>query len=143
VIAAKFIRYCNNGHMQGRYCAPVSKIDSITYSKPEAGNALLALAPWLSISGSQFLYRCCCDTFPYKVCYQPVVFWYILYFPMEIGGQYFQEQAHLFCPVLGSPSTLCTCLVLYLSQFYPSQNAPNLNFLICSSTFLVEEKQLT
>ena len=39
--------------MQGRNCAPVSKIDSITYSKPEAGNALLALAPWLSISGSQ------------------------------------------------------------------------------------------
>lgn len=56
----------------------VSKIDSVIYPGPDTGN----ISPgthWLSISGSQSSRRCGYDTYPYKDCYQTVVFRYALY----------------------------------------------------------------
>jgi len=46
------------------------------------------------------------------------LFWYVLYFSMEIGGQCFQKLVHSFCPVLGSPHPA------YLPYFVPVSILP-------------------
>lgn len=92
---------------------PSHHVHTIIY--PFFGKVTSLLATqWLSIPGSQSAPHNFEDVFPYKGCYQPVVFKYILYFSIEIGGQYFlkishsfysmlRDQSHHICSVLGSP----------------------------------------
>lgn len=76
-------------YWQGRNSAPVSEIHAVTYAylKPDAGDALLALAPWLSVSGSHLPDAVATIHFQIRSVTNLLFLCYILYSPMKIEGQ--------------------------------------------------------
>ena len=90
----------------------------------------------MSISGSQSSWYCCYITFPYNVCYQLLVFRYVLYFLWWQEDNILKISTLILSCTRLSP-TLYNYLTSCLCQFYLGRNAL-VSTSLCSGCFFVK-----